>query len=457
MRFTLEQIDRAIEWAIRDEVIAKGYWPNQRGFLISGDEAGYTTALDNLSVRIDVFGVGGYKDREQLKKNNIIIDRADGIGDGMMSFSLTDIVRNPNGTYKKVDVGQGSNNIEYEIRFVADDVFLDRVINTILLNAFNRRKEIFGVNSDLSLTTHSFFIERNGPAVDLSDKDYIERVYKYIVRDVFIGDEKIVEDNIPAVTQIKLFNNTSQEKPFDVAYPESRNDVTENDISVVDYFLGVMEDCSAWNNMLSARLYTQATEVVALKDLINKSITPVNTGLTFTAYRGFTKTAVGQFINTKTKPNNLTSFSYSVFVTSIPESGTVELFGLSDLVKTVSFSLMRTTGPDTISAKANSDNLLSVLRAFKSNTLYVLNARNRLQLELFEGSKLIGYINLSPTDIPDGEISDLNILNQLGVAIGSGTGGGIAFSSLGKGLSGSEIREFNDRMRFFMTQVGLIV
>ena len=129
---------------------------------------------------------------------------------------------------------------------------------------------------------------------------------------------------------------------------------------------------------------------------------------------------------------------------------------LSDLVNTVSFYLqsVQTTG---FTAKANSNNLLDLTTVkAKANTLYTLTSRNRFQLELYEGALLLGIIEVEPTKIPAGKFAELNIFNQAGAPIGTSVAGGLAFSAIGKGLQGSEIREFNDFIRFFMTQVGVI-
>lgn len=464
MAFKIEQIDRAIEWTIMDEVIAKGYWPDKRAFITANDKDGYNAAIAAMSSKINVFGVGNFKDRKDLETNNIIIDRNNGLGDGTIGFS--DPYRfelKANKKWKKIYSGEGSSNVEYEIRFVCDDITLDRALTMIMQEAIGQRKFLHGINEDLTEIEETFFIERNGPPGDVSDKDYLERVFRYIVKDVFIDVDKIVEDDISPMTSMTPALNIDDPNGPDVQYPRDMNDVAENGMSVSDYFIGMMQEIQAWYKFLSVRLYANDTQPHALKDLINPGAAPaVNSGLTFTPFQGFAKTAGGQYLNNKFSPQDidgftLTNFSYSIFVTSIPDNGLMELFGLTDSGLGVSFYL-KSDGTLGLNAKGNSNSLLSIPAIqVKENTLYTLNSRNRFQLELFEGSKIIAVLEIEPTAIPAGHFAELNIFNQADVPQGTSIAGGIGFSAIGKGLMGMEVKELNEVMRFFMTQVGVIL
>ena len=84
MSFKLKEIDRAIEWAVKDEIIKRGHWPAERTFQKKSDLKGFEAALKNIDTPIKVFGVGEFQDRKQLLENNAIIERVD-IYEGIMT------------------------------------------------------------------------------------------------------------------------------------------------------------------------------------------------------------------------------------------------------------------------------------------------------------------------------------------------------------------------------------
>lgn len=463
MGFKLEQIDRAIEWALRDQTIAQGLWPPQRTFITNADEPGFIAALAAMTTKVEVFGTADYKDRKQLKPNNCIIERV-GIGDGEIGFAEGfRFQMKTNKDYQKIKTAKGTNHIYYEVRFVCDDVTLDRKLAMIIEKSLGRYAEIPGINTDLTNTENSFAIVREGPSGDVSGKDFIERVYRYVVQDVSFDDlEEVVDDGIAPITQIKTITNTAGPIDPDVQYPDDINDATETTIGVNDYIIGHLGDIAAWRKFISAHWYANDTQAHALKDLIRTAAAPsVNTGLTFSKLKGFNKTAAGQSLATGFAPTafedfGLTSFSYAIFVTDVPPSGLLELFGLVDVAGGTSFYLRShaTTG---FTAKGNSNNelALATLKA-KANTLYVLNSRNRHQLEIFEGDNMIGKLELEPTQIPAGSFAELSTLDEDATAIGTSTAGGIGFSAIGAGLTGTEIKELNEFVRFLMTRCGVI-
>lgn len=218
MTFTLAQIDRAMEWRVKDEVIKKGYWPDQRAFLIAGDEPGFQSALDAMGTVIEVFGQGHYKDREQLRANNVVIDRVD-IYDGSVGASYPyrfeyDQVA---GNFNKYRTGEGTNNVEYQIRFVCDDVDLERAITQIMLNAFPNKVHLKGINDDdnLTETEDGFWVFRLGPAVDISGSNFIEKIWRLEVSEVDIQEQTLVQADIPPVTQIDIFTAPGGDKDQD--------------------------------------------------------------------------------------------------------------------------------------------------------------------------------------------------------------------------------------------------
>lgn len=455
--FQLKNIDRAIEWAIRDELTKRGLWPAQRTFTTDLELQNALAAMQTANQPIvDVFGVGNFIDRTRLKKNNIIIGRSTPTaGETGFAYPYRFELTNAK-SFSMIKGAEGTVNIEYEVRFVSFDVAMDRAINEALIRCMRNRRWIPGMNDDLSSMADSFLIQRVGDPIDISKKDYIERVYRYIVLDIVLDEDETVQENIQPMLQFDGIINVTP-VGGDVQYPEAENDAENFSLGPREYFLGLIENIAAWKKFTTARLYAQGTQVAALKDLIQRVNDATNTGLTFNAYEGFVRTATGQYIDTKFRPDSvpLSSFSYAVFVTSAPSVGIMELFGLIDSVQTTSFYL-RNDSTSGIQAKGNSNTQLQLTLKVKSNTLYVLNRRNSNKFEIFEGEDIIGVLEQQPTIIPGGKIFDLNIANEAGAPIGVATAGGISFSAAGEGLLGREIKELNATVRFYMQKVGLI-
>lgn len=453
MAFKIENIDRAIEWAIRDEIISRGYWPDQRAFIASDDESGFNTALDAMTTRIDVFGVGNFKDREQLRVNNVIIDRED-ITDGDIGYSQPyrfDL--QSDFSFKKIRTAQGTSHLEYEVRFVCDNVALDREINMIMIKSIGRRTFVYGINDDLTNMDEGFWIERNGPPVDMSDKDFIERVFRFIVKDVVLDEEEDAATGIKPITQIIATRNIPSSQDYDVQFPEKEDDGAAFTLGAVDFFLGLVQNLSGWRKFDVARLYALDTQVNALKNLKGNS-SAVNSGLTFAPWKGFKKTGAGQYLDTQFSPFRLTDYSYAVFVTEAPSVGVMELFGLID--SGGSSFYLRSDATSGFQAKGNGDTQVQLTTKVKANTLYVLNCRNRFRFEIFEGDVIIGELELEPTAIPEGRFAELNIFNDLAAPVGVSTGGGLGFSAIGAGLKGIEIRDLNAALRVYFSKVGVI-
>ncbi len=460
MAFKLKNIDRAIEWALRDAFIGAGYWPDERNFILTDDETGFNNAVVAMSPRVDVFGVGNYTDRGQLKTNNVIISRLP-IENGSINFSNPfAYVLQPDSTYTKIKTPRSTSDISYRITLVAYDVETEREINEIIHSVFGNRESIFGMNDDLTNMTEEFWIFRTGSPVDLSGKDFIEKVYQFVVTDVILeAGTEILEEGIQPLLNADVVLNPN-ERDADVLYPDNALDILFQTSGVVDLFMEFVQPLSGWHKLEMARMYARETEGLALKNLKNGN-DAINSGCAFSKFKGFFRNIDTDYINTLFNPSasesfKLTSYSYMVFVTEAPGIPLAEFFGLTDTVKNVSV-LFQASNDIGIEVIANSGDVLSdVDLRVKANTLYTLTRRNRFVLELFEGDKIILSLEEQPTDIPDGIIFDLNIADETGSSIGTGTSGGIAFSAAGAGLRGSEIKELNIAIRRYLTRLGVI-
>lgn len=454
----IENIDRAIEWAIRDEIIRLGHWPDQRTFVANNDQVGFNAALQAMGAdKIDVFGVGNYSDRSQLKANNVIISREGPMNGGMGFSQPFRFELQTNRTYNKINSGTGSSGFTYEIRFVCDKVGFDRLINKVIQNCFGRRKYILGLNADLSSMPTGFDFERSAASVDLSGKDYIERLFPYQIQDILLDDDIVVETGIPMTTQIVSSTTQQNDGPdLDVEDPDIRGEIVST-FNPTDFFLLYLRGMACWHKFDVCRFYATDTEANALQNL-RGGLPGLNVGLTFQAWHGYKKTAVGQYLNTLFSPQrshhnfSLGNYSYAVFITSVPNAGIMEILGLSDMGSGNKFLL--TSDADTIAiGNAPSAIDLSNYRV-KADTLYVINRKSSYEIDLYENAKVIARMIIEPLDFPAGNIGELNVLDQTNTPVGTSITGGIVFSAIGSALKKNEIVELNNVIRFLLQKVG---
>jgi hypothetical protein len=218
MVFKLEQIDRAIELAIRRVVIMLGYWPDQEMF--EGDEVGFEAAkqaiIDVGKPLIKVYGTGSPDARGELDANNITIDRkAVGFGDkahAQAFFYQNYIDEDGVAVYRQLKTAEITNDIPYEVRFIANDIALDRIISQIILIAFSNRMYLKGVNEDLSRTVDGFWIMAEGNPVDLSDENYLERMWRYVVKDVIVTPNEVVAARVARIENIEVAVDVSADE-----------------------------------------------------------------------------------------------------------------------------------------------------------------------------------------------------------------------------------------------------
>ena len=210
MIFTFAQIDRAFEIALRKTIVGLGYYPDPVAFI--GNPVGYQAAkqaiIDSGKQLIEVYGVGHLRDRGQLKQNNIIIDRVR-VGKGSIGFSQpffheAYVDAQGKNMFRKVQVGEGTKSMTYEIRFVAYNTEYDRLINEIVDATFDNRAYVNGINPDLSKTADKFLVTQDSDQVDLSGDSFIERLWRYNVEDVILKQNQTITERISPILEMQL-------------------------------------------------------------------------------------------------------------------------------------------------------------------------------------------------------------------------------------------------------------
>lgn len=205
----LSEIDRGIYNAIRTKLVEAGYYVNislynNSAALIAAEDAlrASLAATDNTLIRLE--GVGHKSDKGEKKDARILIIRT-GFEDGNIGgFPVTKYVQTggtagtANAVFKKIQLPDKSDDIEYEIRYICTSVKVERLIIEVLMNALGRRAYLTGMTGELVSNEETFYIERTGSS-PISTDDFIEHMFKYMVRDVWITDEKTLATGIPAM------------------------------------------------------------------------------------------------------------------------------------------------------------------------------------------------------------------------------------------------------------------
>lgn len=212
MKLKIEHVDRAIMLAVAEAVTREGHWPDVKQFLPGNDVAGFQAAKDAIVASgkelVEVFGVGAFRGRGDLKQNNVIIRRMD-VGEGTHASGAPirlEKYAGPQGEelYRKVRTADGPESLNFEIRFVCYDVAMERVIMQIMRSALPRRGWLNGRQEDLTRTLAGFWVMQQGPAVDMSDNDFIERIWRFVAVDVELGGDIVLKENIQPIKEVVL-------------------------------------------------------------------------------------------------------------------------------------------------------------------------------------------------------------------------------------------------------------
>lgn len=451
-----------MEWGILDEVIAQGFWPDKRAFLLASNEAGYQAAVKAMiaayeasinggpaaTAVIEVFAPGAYTDRDQLKRNNIIIDRIS-TPPGEVGFAYPfQWERQPDFTFKEYRTADGTRHIEYEVRIFCNDVRVDRAIVQMMHKVFGQRRSMKGVNEDLTKTDDTFDIVEKHQPVDLSGKNFTERLFQYQVKDVEL-DERTEIGTAKQMLQSNLTQNVARDQE-EAAYPLDTNDVVTSSYGPIDLLMQFVETTEAYRNMDIVRVYAQDTQAHALIGKPRRLPNATNGGVVFVPFKGFSKALVTDFLSTKFDRAKAIYFAFvhcSWTFMLMDDPGVCDLAGFVDGVS--DFRVRHAA--DGLYVKMNSLQEFKMSETvLKKNVVYVLNKPISYMLELWSGGELIKRILIDdPQPVTAGEVYELSVNGAVSVA----ATGSIGFSAYGGGLRGSSIAEWSKAVKKYFAKL----
>ena len=201
---SLAYVDRALTEALRKKVVEFQRFPDVTQHSTPEQmETAKATLVANTPDKqlIEVFGVGNSDSRSEKLYNRIIVDRV-GLKESPKSFiGQHRYERNANDTFTKYEISPNLFDIDYEVRIISNSVKLDREIHTIVFSALPVKKYVKFVDDNGQDKDQGFWLDFTGN-VDLVKEKFIERIFRYTARNVFITEDTVVSNNIPQLVEV---------------------------------------------------------------------------------------------------------------------------------------------------------------------------------------------------------------------------------------------------------------
>jgi len=218
-RVTIEELDRMFYERLRKTVVAAGYLPDITNYATEGSwEQARNTLRDSSGQLIDVFGVGSYDARDEKTVNKIVIDRA-GASPGSVGgfpekhFEVTSGV-GINQMYAKKFLPDSTDNVDYNIRMIGKRTEFDRLASQFMSTLFHKRRHARTYNN-LGVETDNYVLVTFRGEVDMSERNYMERLYRYTVEDVLIEPSTTIKENIPVMKTVQWYIHGNLDTPTD--------------------------------------------------------------------------------------------------------------------------------------------------------------------------------------------------------------------------------------------------
>lgn len=212
----VEQVDRTLFEYLRLGVVAAGFLPDVTAY---GTAALYTAAKDTLRASladkqlIEIFGVGASESRDEQSSSKIFINRTGFVKGGTGGFPATQYETIVTGSgpsavtsFNKYMLPAASKNVRYEVRYITNSVKFDRIIMQLIEDIFGDRgylKTVEVSGSTVTFTGQDILVDQEN-FVDVSSTDLIERVFYYIVPDVWIQNARVVTANIVPMSTVDV-------------------------------------------------------------------------------------------------------------------------------------------------------------------------------------------------------------------------------------------------------------
>lgn len=208
--FTLSQIHNGIFEHLRLVLVANGYMPD---ILVHNTANAYNTALQAIKasgkIPCNLYGVGGWNAREELKNTTIVIDFVSRQNSELGYNVQVKYVLNPNtNTYTALKEDYECANLNYKITLVCKDITTQNIYQTLIHEAFSNVVTLKGFDNEV-FTQDTFYFYRND-VINTSDEQYMELAYTYTAKDLLLANDKILDNNVAGIIETEITTTNIQ-------------------------------------------------------------------------------------------------------------------------------------------------------------------------------------------------------------------------------------------------------
>lgn len=230
---TYRELDDSIQEMIRAKVVSAGYFPDLRSFQpqspanVAAFEAAKAAIISGGKELIDVIGNGIPKKKGEVLMHTIYINRT-GNNKGSVSIFDEASIDTGGGNFQRVKTHGATQNVTYEVRFVADRMDYAQIIKAIIEDALGSDKDyypIIDIETGIVDPERVMLLEFTG-SDDVNYFDYKEYIFTFNVLDAWVvsssnfpnGVQTITNPNIVPITEIEVTLDTEQDGNDDVTF-----------------------------------------------------------------------------------------------------------------------------------------------------------------------------------------------------------------------------------------------
>jgi len=200
-----DKYDRSVYERIRLKLVALGYLPDITAYatITLYDAAKETLKLTLPYKKVtEVFGIGMWRAKSCIEPNMIIISRKSETKGSLGGFPEVGFVKKLDGNFDKVQYPRHTKNLMYDIRVITSDIYWERVLTTLIEEVLGTEDYLPMVDPTTGAPLAEAYMMLQTANLDMSSVEFLERMYKYTLKDVFVTEAKIIRANIPPLTRI---------------------------------------------------------------------------------------------------------------------------------------------------------------------------------------------------------------------------------------------------------------